>query len=211
MVNSCLAGSLAVALPVLGVAGWLDARFREVDPELWYGPLILSLPLGACYALRSAGGLALVFYVAGLAFWAVMAVLYVLGLIGGADVLATLLVVLSLPAPPRPGPGLGLLPPVIPVLLIATLAGLAYRFWAVARVYGLGRALRGLEVTVEARRLLEDRALLWWVPRGVGVEEEWAWELVSVRGRVRAGPGSPLVTMMFIGVLAYLGLVLAGL
>ena len=204
MVGTCLLAGSVLALVVLGVAGFLDARFREIDPEIWYGPLLLALPIGACHALSTAGPAASVFYVSGLMLWLVMFGLYLYGMMGGGDVFATLLLVLSLPAPPRVEPPLGFVPPVLVVLLLASLMGLMYRVWRVSRVVGFRRALTGLELELEPRRLLEDPVLLWWVPRGVGVEEEWSWELAGAKGRVRAGPGTPLITFMALALAVYL-------
>ena len=191
----CIA--LAYLAAALAVPAALDLLYREVDPEIWAPLLIVGAGIGFYYA-TSTGMPLVLYYGASLALALVAGLLYLAGLLGGADALAMTLIALTLPVPPRPG-----LPPVVVVTFYATLLSLVHRTIIMVRVGGPRAALRSA-LEVRAEELLSDPRYRWWIPRGVHVEEDMLQHIAAnLGGKLRAGPGTPLVFHMLLGLLAY--------
>jgi len=192
--------SLAAALwtgLILGVAGVLDLVYREVDPELWMVGLPLALALGAAGMAGQdyPGPLWLPYLMGGLLAASFLA-LYWLGLLGGADVWAAVLLWLGVPAYNT------LLPSLYGALLYSAPLTVAYVITVSARRCGIDCVVRG--VPMEGWRLVEER---WWAPRGYRMESD-VHELVAVEGlydrMVRATPLMPLVAFIAVGYIVYL-------
>ena len=180
----------------LGIAGVLDWRYREIDPEIWAPWLVLAPVVGLLYATSTGIPGILFYYVLSLVFTLLLAALYLLGQLGGADMLAGALIALSLPVPREIG-----LPPIVTIILYASILGIAYRFYSMARA---GSPL-AIKVKVRVEDLILDRRYKWWIPDGVNVEEDWTFTLASNKGgQVYASPGMPLVSFMLLGLLLYM-------
>ncbi|MCE4625023.1 MAG: hypothetical protein F7C35_04075 [Desulfurococcales archaeon] len=180
----------------LGIAGVLDWMYREIDPEIWGPWLVLAPVVGLLYATSTGTPGLLFFYALSLVFALLLAALYALGHLGGADMLAGALIALSLPVPRSIG-----LPPVVTIILYASILGFAYRVYSMARA---GSPL-SLKVRVRAEDLILNRRYKWWIPDGVNVEEDWTFTLASKAGEhVYASPGMPLVSFMLLGLILYL-------
>jgi len=193
-----LTAQLYVAV-VLGVAAALDAIYREVDPELWLASLPLALVLGAAsiYTRGYPGPLWLPYAMGGLLFLAVTA-LYLLGLIGGADVGAVALLWLGVPVAGE------VLPALYTSLLYSAPLAAGYYLVKLGGKCGLSCVVRGYRVRGE-----ELLGMRWWAPRGYRLEAD-VHELVAVEGLygsyVRASPLLPWVTVLYLGYLASLAL-----
>ncbi|MEB3760858.1 MAG: prepilin peptidase [Desulfurococcales archaeon] len=186
---------------VLGVLGYLDYRYREIDPEIWYPLIIIGAGIGFYYSsLLYDAKLYMAGIVVAIAITGIFTVSYLLGLMGGADIYAVTFLSLTLPTPLH---GTGL-PPVLSVILYSSILAAIYR--AISIGYALGpRHILKSSIKIEKRRLLEDVRLKWWLPKGIDIEEDLAEELYKAPGEIlQASPGIPLITMMFIGFLAYL-------
>ncbi len=186
---------------VLGILGYLDYRYREIDPETWYPLTIIGAGIGFYYSISLYDArLYLAGIIVALAIIGVFAVSYLLGLMGGADIYAVGFLSLTLPTPLHEEG----LPPVLSIILYSSILATIYR--AVAVAYALGpRNVFRFSHMIEKRRLLEDRRFMWWLPKGIDIEEDLAEELYMAPGKIlKASPGIPLITMMFLGFIAYL-------
>ncbi len=182
------------------VFGYLDWKYREIDPEHWYPLFILGSGIGFHFGV-SFGSFSL--YLMGISvsliFVFILLVVYYLGVVGGADVYALLLIAVSMPVPLH---GIGL-PPVLSIILYSSLLGLVYKILEAIRVVGLKRSFT-LYYKVDKRIYLESDSFKWWVPREIAVESDLSEELAFVKKRfIEITPGIPMITMLFFGLLIY--------
>jgi hypothetical protein len=195
VLNPCTLAKIMVLLYLLPAA-ILDWRFREIDPEYWYPGLIVSFPLGlACASIVFPLKVSLALYGFSGLIVLVMIILYLYGMLGGADVFASLLILFALPVPE----GIGL-PPLISIMLYSSLLAVPYRIIVVWRATGKPGLL---PVTVRRSSLLEDPRFRWWIPRGADIEDEWSLTVIKKK-KVVASPGAPQVSLMFVGFIIHL-------
>ncbi len=191
---------------VFAITGVLDYLYREVPPELWILFFPLGVALGASYSVEACGPhVFMVFLAFSLVLPLASLVLYIVGLIGGADVIAYTLVALTLPCPFQGLPGL---PPILDILLMSLLLGFAYAIYSIVRAcYSCNCCVvKFPRVLVPASRLLRDERFRWWIPRGVGVEEVEDYEYVLAEmgdELVEASPGIPHLTLLAVAIIAY--------
>ncbi len=193
--------SLAYTGAVMAVAGALDAVYREVDPELW----MAALPLGLGLGLASVAGGSPVAgpwflpILLGLVVVALLGALYIVGMMGGADLFAGLLIALS--APVAPG---SILPPVMLAILYQAPVIAGYMAWKYASLCGAGCLVPG-RARVRGRRLVTE--LSWWAPRGYRLEAD-VHEVVAIEGlwdrEVQVTPLMPWVAFLAVGYYASL-------
>jgi hypothetical protein len=132
---------------------------------------------------------------------ALVGILFLLGLMGGADFYATLLLTILLPAPPRWMIGL---PPVVVVTLYAAILSIIHSI--LAAWSATGKFTLNPRLSIDAERLLADPKMKWWIPTGAIVEdpEDALFEIATKNGQVKVSYGTPHVTHMLIGLILYL-------
>ena len=185
------AGYVAV---ILGFSAVLDALYREIDPEVWYVSLPLATALGVGSLLESGfrGPLWVPYLLGGLVL-ASLAILYYVGLMGGADVGAAALLWLGLPVYGQA------LPTIYTALLYSAPIVALYYLYKMAGACRL-RCIAG-GPRVKGSQLL---AMRWWAPRGYRIEGD-VHELLAEQNlydeSLRATPLMPWVTILFAGFL----------
>ncbi len=188
---------------VMVVAGLLDLLYREIEPLYW---VYLTLA-GAILYLKEAGHileeLSLVHMALAILPVLVVAVLYMAGAIGGADLLA--LVFLAASSPYLPG---NILPVTVQAVIYASIPSLIHRIFMAWRACGVSCIVSG-RVRVEGWRLLRDPRFRWWLvsDRRLGrpAMDLENWEAVARLGGgeavVEASPGLPYTAHLAIGTL----------
>ncbi len=190
--------AVAYTTLVLVAAGLLDLVYREIDPELWLVALPPAIPLGGylAYNYGFEGVPWWTPYVLNMVVVVLMAAMYVLGYVGGADVGAVLLVAVGLPVLPG-----SLLPTLYVAIVYSVPFTAAYYAWKLYTVCGLKCVVRG-------RALLkgEEAARIDWIqPRDLGEALLDAHELVARADawdrEVYATPLFPTVFLIAVGLL----------
>lgn len=113
-VEACWAARAIVATTLV-LTSYLDYRYRDVEPIIWYVAIRAALPLGLLCFLRSDYPLEAAI-VGNAAALIVAGGLYMAGLLGGGDVMAITLIALLTPSSPGE-----LLPPSLLALLYGSL------------------------------------------------------------------------------------------
>lgn len=113
-VEACWA-TRAIVATTLVLASYLDYRYRDVEPIIWYVVIRAALPLGLLCFLRTSYPLEAAI-VGNAAALIVAGGLYFAGLLGGGDVMAITLIALLTPSSPGE-----LLPPSLLALLYGSL------------------------------------------------------------------------------------------
>lgn len=193
----------AYNLVILGLAGLLDVRSREVDPRFWLLAIALGLPVTLWVNVENLRVL-VVYQLLSLVVVIVAYAMYRTCMIGGADVLAFLTITLI--APLIPG---SLVPTLYLAILYATIPGVAYQLYSAYLACGglkLGCMMR-FRFKVKARLIVEDPRFRWWLVEGGGecsIEGDPKQLAVKASGGnlesyITASPGHPYVAHLAVG------------
>lgn len=196
---------LLYATLVMGYAAIEDVKRREVDTKVWILATLAGAPFSALAALADVWK-HMLFLLSSLLLVTLAYALYRLCLIGGADVLAMAFIALIAPA------GHLLLPPLFLAVLYSPLSVLAYQLYSNYLFCGSlePRCLLAFSHKVEARRLIEDPRLRWWVVSGEACKEESQEDIVlrasggELSLQLEASPGHPYVAHLAVGMIATL-------
>jgi Flp pilus assembly protein protease CpaA len=192
-------------LLVLAIAGALDVRSREIPPWYWLVAVAVGLPITVA-VYRGDLGVLIAYQVLSLVVVIPSYIMYRYCMLGGADVLAFL--VIAILSPVRPGS-------IIPLLYLAVLYAVApaiayhlYSAWIACNGFKVGCMSR-MKFKVKVRTIVEDPRFKWWL---VDVKGECSVEgdpraLALKAGQgdldayIDATPGHPYVAHLAIGYL----------
>ncbi|MEB3774627.1 MAG: hypothetical protein GSR86_06870 [Desulfurococcales archaeon] len=190
-------------LAVLGVAGVIDLYYRDIEPLYW----IYSIPAGAIIYINSMGSVLedspWILLVLALVPAVLTLILYMAGVMGGADFMALLFLGASYPLSSS-----SILPIPLQAVLYAGVFSAVHRIYVSARVCGFRCIFRG-RYRITIHELLTDPRFRWWIVATTpGGGDVGADPLETVLRLARSGvevleasPGIPYVFHIFLGTL----------